>query len=141
MYTGPSGHFRAHVDTPRSRSQIGSLVVCLPVRHEGGDLEVRHQGQTMTFDWASGSDSDSPQIQWAAFYSDCEHEVLPVRSGHRITLTYNLYVTRGNGQLSNAPTALDVAQTPLYRHLEALINDGDFLPEGEFGLVFSLLSL
>ncbi|KAK7425579.1 hypothetical protein QQZ08_007902 [Neonectria magnoliae] len=92
VYTGPSGHFRAHVDTPRSPSQFGSLVVCLPVKHEGGALE----------------------------------------SGHRITLTYNLYVTFGNGHLSGRPNALDTAQTPLYRHLEALIKDDTFLPDGGY---------
>lgn len=32
---GPSGHFRTHVDTPRSGSQIGSLVVCLPAAFQG----------------------------------------------------------------------------------------------------------
>ena len=27
-------------------------------------------------------------IKWAAFYSDVEHEILPVTEGHRVTLTY-----------------------------------------------------
>lgn len=31
-------------DTPRSEDQFGSLVVCLPVPHEGGSLVVRHGG-------------------------------------------------------------------------------------------------
>ncbi|KAF5011843.1 hypothetical protein FDECE_2075 [Fusarium decemcellulare] len=128
----PSGHFRSHVDTPRSRSQFGSLVVCLPVEHEGGTLEVRHGDQTISFDWASSSGSSNSSIQWAAFYSDCEHEVLPVTSGHRITLTYNLYITRGNTQLSREPNALDITQTPLYRQLEGLLNDKDFLPDGGY---------
>ncbi len=30
------------------------------------------------------------QIQFAAFYADCEHEVRPVRSGYRVCLVYNL---------------------------------------------------
>lgn len=30
VYSGPSGKFKAHVDTPRSEMQVGSLVVCLP---------------------------------------------------------------------------------------------------------------
>ncbi|KAF4450398.1 2og-fe oxygenase family [Fusarium albosuccineum] len=132
VYTGPSGHFRPHVDTPRSRSQFGSLVVCLPVEHEGGTLEVRHGDQTISFDWASSSGSSNSSIQWAAFYSDCEHEVLPVTSGHRITLTYNLYIARGNTQLSSEPNALDITQTPLYRELEGLLNDKYFLPDGGY---------
>lgn len=33
---------------------------------------------------------------YAAFYADCEHEVLPVTSGYRLTLVYNL-VHAGEG--------------------------------------------
>lgn len=35
VYSGPSGRFKAHVDTPRSDKQIGSLVVCFPSPFEG----------------------------------------------------------------------------------------------------------
>lgn len=35
VYSAPSGLFRAHVDTPRGEEQFGSLVVSLPVAHEG----------------------------------------------------------------------------------------------------------
>ncbi|KAF6826138.1 oxidoreductase [Colletotrichum plurivorum] len=81
IYSGPSGMFKPHVDTPRSSLQIGSLVVCLPTEHKGGELAVRQNGRSHTFDW--GANSEKPLIQWAAFYSDCEHEVFEVKSGHR----------------------------------------------------------
>ena len=72
VYSGPSGRFRAHVDTPRSETQIGSLVVCLPSEFEGSVLSVSHQGNTVQFDWsASSPGGQQPSIQWAAFYSDC----------------------------------------------------------------------
>lgn len=67
---------------------FGSLVVCLPQQHKGGELLVRHEGKEQCFDWSSDAHA---AVQWAAFYSDCEHEILPVESGHRVTLTYNLY--------------------------------------------------
>jgi hypothetical protein len=35
VYSGPNGKFKAHVDTPRSKTQVGSLVVALPVEHTG----------------------------------------------------------------------------------------------------------
>ena len=35
VYSGPSGMFKPHVDTPRGRTQFGSLVVCLPTRFKG----------------------------------------------------------------------------------------------------------
>ena len=49
---------------------------------------MAHQGQETICDWSA---EKGEAIKWAAFYSDCEHEVLEVISGHRITLTYNLY--------------------------------------------------
>lgn len=79
---------RTDVDTPRGATQFGSLVVCLPYPHQGGQLRVAHQGRETICDWSA---QKGEAIKWAAFYSDCEHEVLEVISGHRITLTYNLY--------------------------------------------------
>lgn len=91
IYSGPSGMFHSHVDTPRDSTQFGSLVVCLPIAHEGGALVLRHKEQSVTIDWsASKHEGALPSIKWAAFYSDVEHEVLEVLSGHRVTLTYNL---------------------------------------------------
>ncbi|KAJ5632157.1 hypothetical protein N7490_008496 [Penicillium lividum] len=89
VYSGPSGLFQKNVDTPRSENQIGSLVVCSPSPFEGGNLIVRHGGKEMDFDWERRS---ANTIQWAAFYSDCEHEIKTVSHGDRITLTYNLFI-------------------------------------------------
>lgn len=47
------GHFKAHVDTPRSKDMFGSLVVCLPSQFTGEALVTRHQGRQVTFDWSS----------------------------------------------------------------------------------------
>ncbi|KAH8882268.1 hypothetical protein GQ53DRAFT_701013 [Thozetella sp. PMI_491] len=129
VYEGPSGHFRSHVDTPRSASQFGSLVVCLPVPHEGGQLEVRHETESVTFDW-SGASTDPPTIEWAAFYSDCEHEVLQVRAGHRVTLTYNLYTVHGQGHLAGNPNAIDSLQLPFYKKMDGILNQKEFMSEG-----------
>ncbi|KAL6069936.1 Fe2OG dioxygenase domain-containing protein [Balamuthia mandrillaris] len=104
------GHFKAHVDTPRGDSMFGSLVVCLPAAFQGGQLVVRHAQSEVVFDLSSRRSTkksemvkeEAPregedltelgcEVKWAAFYSDCEHEILPVTEGHRITLTYNLY--------------------------------------------------
>ncbi|ETO03325.1 hypothetical protein RFI_34086 [Reticulomyxa filosa] len=30
------------------------------------------------------------EIHWCAFYGDCTHEILPVKSGNRLTITFNL---------------------------------------------------
>ena len=94
IYSGPGGHFKAHIDTPRSGDMFGSLVVCLPTQFTGGELVTRHKGQEVRFDWSSSPDNPMKKVSWAAFFSDVEHEVLPVTDGHRLTLTYNLYCDR-----------------------------------------------
>ncbi|KAI1768212.1 hypothetical protein GGR53DRAFT_479401 [Hypoxylon sp. FL1150] len=131
IYSGPSGHFRAHVDTPRSNQQFGSLVVCLPAKFEGGILTVSHRGNNMKYDWAKLVSSE-PAIHWAAFYSDCKHEVHEVTSGHRVTLTYNLYAVRGNGRLGDVDQceALDYASLPLYKHMRDLSANESFMRSG-----------
>ncbi|KAK3983938.1 hypothetical protein QBC44DRAFT_363476 [Cladorrhinum sp. PSN332] len=126
VYSGPSGKFKPHVDTPRSKDQLGSLVVCLPSPHQGGQLAVRHQGREVIFDWAEKS-SITTAVQWAAFFSDCEHEVLQVTSGHRITLTYNLYWTP---RISRQPKVIEPEQLAFYPALKNLLSRPDFLPDG-----------
>lgn len=132
IYSGPSGKFQAHVDTPRSDSQFGSLVVCLPCDHEGGELIVRHKSQNLNFDWSTSASEQSevPSIKWAAFYSDCEHEVLEVHSGHRITLTYNLYVSRGSGNLAGHCPWMDPKQLPLYDTIKSMLQVPSFMMKG-----------
>lgn len=132
VYSGPSGKFKTHVDTPRSPAQFGSLVVCLPLEHCGGALEVRHKGNIVTFDWSnSKGDDKGPSIGRAAFYSDCEHEILEVTEGHRLTLTYNLFCVRGNGQLGGNCPWLDPTHLPLYKTILSLVQDTEGWRDGE----------
>ena len=113
------GHFKSHVGTPRSADMFGSLVVCLPSKFTGGALVTQHQDRQVTFDWSS--------TQWAAFYSDVKHEVLPVTSGHRITLTYNLYHAPAATPLSSA---LNVTTHPFYQELKAALQNPHFMRKG-----------
>jgi hypothetical protein len=50
-------------------------------------------------------------IQWAAFYSDCEHEVKEVKTGHRITLAYRLYVHERVSRPARRSTCTSVLAT------------------------------
>lgn len=90
----------------------------------GGTLRVKHFGQTVDFAWAS---QDPKTIQWAAFYGDCEHEVLEVIAGHRVTLTYNLYYTPvGNLALPMS----DPTKLPLYDTVAQILREPSFMPKG-----------
>ena len=124
VYSGPTGCFKAHVDTPRGGNMFGSLVVCLPSQFTGGSLVTRHQGQEVTYDWSSPT--SDPVIQWAAFFSDVEHEILPVTNGYRVTLTYNLY----HCDQLNPVASLNVTTTPFYQNLKAALGQPHFLREG-----------
>jgi hypothetical protein len=80
--------FKPHRDTEKVPGMFGTLVVCLPSRHEGGTLVLEHDGQTKRIDFG-GKDSEF-QTRYVAFYADCRHEVAPLKSGYRICLVYNL---------------------------------------------------
>jgi hypothetical protein len=82
----------------------------------------------MTFDW-SGPDND---IKWAAFFSDCEHEVLEVTSGHRITLTYNLYMRQGLREFEGSSQTLDLQRLPVYKEIKDALTNADFMAEGKY---------
>jgi hypothetical protein len=81
------GFFAAHRDTEKAPGMFGTLVVALPSAHRGGDLVTRHAGREVTINLCN---NDPGEIRYAAFYADCEHEVLPVTEGYRICLVYNL---------------------------------------------------
>ena len=127
IYSGPGGHFKSHVDTPRSSEMFGSLVVCLPTQFTGGELVTRHKGQEIRFDWSSTPQSPKKKVSWAAFFSDVEHEVLPVTDGHRITLTYNLYCVN---RLQDLPRTVTCVPSPFYRELCAAVSSPHFMRVG-----------
>ena len=61
---------------------------------------VRKRKHEVRKKWGKGKETDEEEggkeirkgnIQWIAFYGDCEHEILPVKSGFRVTVTYRLY--------------------------------------------------
>ena len=134
---GKGSFFKSHVDTPRNEKMFGSLVITFPTPHEGGALLLRHRGQEWTFDSATALSISQPSsIAYAAFFSDIEHEVLPVTSGHRVTLTYNLYFDDDVGPsakdlVSEPPSAPQEENERVFRSaFKALLNNPAFLPDG-----------
>jgi hypothetical protein len=106
--------FLPHQDSEKDDDMIGSLVVTLPSSFTGGALVVRHRDQAATY---RSSKSD---VSLVAFYADCRHEIKPVKSGHRVVLTYNL-VVRGDAQLLpdlETTTSVDVLVAYLQEHFD-----------------------
>lgn len=90
----------------------------------------------MKFDWSN----DSTSVQWAAFYSDCEHEVLPVTEGYRVTLTYNLYYSNGGHQIPKSVNWRE-STLPLYQSFAQVLQSKEFMPNGTSSLRHGLLIL
>ena len=91
---GPGQFFVEHQDSEKDDAMVATLVVGLPSIFKGGVLEVRHGGKTATYRGSRHA------LSFVAFFSDCRHQVKPVRSGYRVALTYNLLV-RGEPGVSD----------------------------------------
>jgi hypothetical protein len=114
---GPGGHFKAHRDTEKIDAMFGTLIVALPSKHAGGQLHIRHGGEQTTVDFSV--EKHARDFQYAAFFADCEHEVVPVISGHRFCAVFNLVLEEGDPALLNL-TARDHA-SPLAALLTRIV--------------------
>ncbi len=90
------GFFSSHRDTEKVDGMVATLVISLPVDGEGGELVVRHKDRETVIDMCVEGPGE---IAFAAFYADCIHSTKPVRSGHRVSLVYNLVVKLGAGSI------------------------------------------
>lgn len=66
---------------------IGTLVISLPSKHEGGEVHLSHSRSRHAFATSKFSSFDLTALAW---YSDVTHEIKPISSGHRLVITYNL---------------------------------------------------
>ena len=111
---------------------LGSLVVIYPTPHEGGELVLRHKYREWKLDAkVLAASQSSPSLAYVAFYSDIEHEVLKVTSGHRVTVTYNLYLVDISSE-PQAPAVTTNAQSfsNFQTTLQRLLKSPEFLPNG-----------
>jgi hypothetical protein len=108
---------------------FGSLVIIFPTPHKGGALILRHRDHEGIFDSGRAlAAEEKPSIGYVAFFSDIEHEVSPVISGHRVTLTYNLYF---DGDISADDVHPQPENEGAFREtLQALLESPDFLEKG-----------
>ncbi|MEO6126052.1 MAG: 2OG-Fe(II) oxygenase [Ilumatobacteraceae bacterium] len=102
--------FAPHQDSEKNDEMIGTLVVMLPSRSSGGDLVVEHRKRSVRY---SGS---ATALTFVAFYADTRHEVLPVETGHRVVLTYNLLLTGDISGTRPVATQAEEAAGLLHRH-------------------------
>ena len=109
-----------------------SIVTVLPTLHEGGALHLRHGGKEWIYDSATQlAQSDGPNIGFVALYSDVEHEVSLVESGHRVTITYNLDFTDVEALLANGRAHERIESTflELLDDLHTLLSIKTYIPD------------
>ena len=83
-----------------------------------------------SFDAAQAlAECQGPHLAYIALYSDVEHEVSMVKTGHRISVTYNLYFD-DDTRAPIIPLSLSQNALRLKSALETLLLDATFLPEG-----------
>ena len=127
---GPGGFFAPHRDTEKTGGMVATLTISLPVAGTGGELVIRHGGRETVVDMRTDEPSE---LAWAAFYTDCEHETLPVEEGHRVCLVYNLVLEPGGTVPAGAPDH-GALVAPLAAEIEARCRD----PEASGKLVWLL---
>ena len=96
---GKRQFFLPHQDSEKDDAMVGTLVVSLPSAHTGGELIVEHGGESVTYR------TSKQDLSFVAFYADCRHEVKPVTSGYRVTLTFNLLADGGADTQRSGPLA------------------------------------
>jgi 2OG-Fe(II) oxygenase superfamily len=120
--------FVSHRDTEKAPGMFATLIVVLPSLHEGGELLVRHQSREVRLGLQC---PDPSEAAYAAFYADCVHEVLPVTSGCRLALVYNLIRPR-RGAVPKPPdysAEQEALAALLQRWSHARAGNSDALPE------------
>lgn len=95
---GKGQFFLPHQDSEKDDAMVGTLVVSLPSAHTGGELVVEHGGERRNYQ------ASKEELTLVAFYADCRHEVKPVKSGYRVTLTFHLIAEAEAGAVTRRRT-------------------------------------
>ena len=107
-------------------------MVIYPTPYKGGELVLSHEGHEWKIDARVLTASQPPpSLAYVAFYSDIEHEVLKVTTGH-VTVTYNLYLVDPSWKEAGAPAITRNGQNAsnFQGTLLELLKIPEFLPEG-----------
>ncbi|MCB1777642.1 MAG: 2OG-Fe(II) oxygenase, partial [Candidatus Competibacteraceae bacterium] len=107
--------FVKHRDTEKAPGMFATLIIVLPSLYTGGELRVRHRDQSVQLDLRN---TEPSEVSFAAFYADCVHEVLPITSGCRLTLVYNLLLRPSKKGRLPEPPRYESEQTALAKLLQ-----------------------
>ncbi|KZV68807.1 hypothetical protein PENSPDRAFT_735743 [Peniophora sp. CONT] len=118
-------HRRAHHDD----GVFASLVLTFPTSHTGGALALHpHEDDEHIFDTGVKLSARPAYMCYAVFWGDVKHEVLPVTTGHRITLQYDL--SWAAKRATPSPSSFTEQRMEWTNMLQRLVDDDTVLPEG-----------
>ena len=134
----PGGMYKVHQDAPCQENHLGTLVVTLPNRFEGGEVILRKSGEEQILDWSTSGRKDHPHdLHWVFFYAGIEHEILPVKTGYCLNVSYQIFGGRNSGDKTSTPETEDENEDG--EVVFTLQNEG--LPTGNFNFHFKLTPL
>ncbi|KAJ7156252.1 hypothetical protein C8R46DRAFT_959680 [Mycena filopes] len=131
----PGAFMKPTKNTTHGKGMIGSLVIIFPTTCTGGSLSFVHQ-QPWTFT-PDVPTNGTPVVGYVLFRSDVMQAVEPVLSGHRVTLTYNIFLAPQRAESLATHRILPAPERTLEDTLRSLLVDPAFLPAGGF-LVYGL---
>lgn len=81
-------------------------------------------------------------VQWAAFYSDCDHQIQHITGGCQAILVYRLYVTEPIGSaIIHEDPIIDPQSLPLYNYTRGLVTNPAFFKKGELYITYPVTTL
>lgn len=133
-FTGDCFGTTASTNHEERRDYVGSLVIGIPTIIDGGELFLAKDDRKSTIKISAEAEVQEPPASfWAFIPLGVESRVQPITSGYRLTLNYKVFAT--GAVLYKGPTKqgwVDVRGLELYRHLEDLFQDEDFLWSGGY---------
>jgi hypothetical protein len=81
--------------TEKSHNHVATLIISLPSKHKGDNVELWHADKHLTLQTEPLSDTD---FQYLCWFTDVTHEIKPVTTGIRLVLIYNVCVHKSNVQ-------------------------------------------
>ena len=94
---------------------------------------LTHENNEWSFDYgAELAAASESSIGYVAFFGDISHGITPVKSGHCVTLTYEIYLGDVEPAPRNSPASKDFVlhERTFRENFEALLENPAFLPDG-----------
>lgn len=117
--------------TAKAANHVGTITFCLPTRFTGGELVVSHGNKKLVCNWSEDVNSAGDgSVARAFLFADCSHEVLPMISGTRITIAYDIYISQESVEPSFR--TLEDRKAQVMAAFQAVLGDDLLSPAADF---------